>query len=212
MSNQVTSKMGWLVACVMGVFLFASGFQDGASKFGVVDVNKVLRDSEKGKKLTEELQTQFNTRQGLLEFVAANPTISAEQASKLRELSVKLNTTAAEKTEIENIKKAVVADENKFASLGQKADLTEGERAELEDLGTRRRNAQGMLGRWQQEFTQELQTLELEKQADLVDKVKSIVQDAAKKGGYTMVFQTNVAIYGANDLTDEATKALNAAP
>lgn len=210
MNNKMFSQAGWLVAGAMGVFLLASGFEQATPKFGVVDVSKILADSTKGKALKEELTTAFNDRQGLLEFVATNPTISGENATKLRELTVKAGATAADKTEMENIKKAAQADEKKFEQLGQKATLSDAERTELESLGTRRRNAQGLLSRWQQDFMQELNQLEATKQTALLETVRKIVQDVSKKEGYTVVFQTNVAIYGANDLTDESTKALNA--
>ena len=210
MTNKLTSHAGWLVAGAMGVFMMTSGFQAGTAKFGVVDVTKVIMDSTAGKALKEDLTSQFNIRQGLMEFVSTNPVITGEQATKLRELSLKAGATAADKTEVENIKKAVQSDQKKFESLGLKGELTEKERSELEDLGARRRNAQGILQRWEQEFTRDLGQVEADKQGALLDSVKAVIQSEGKKQGYTVVFQSNVAIYSANDLTDEIVKALNA--
>lgn len=210
MKSSMFSHAGWLVAGALGVVMLAGGFNQAAPKFGVVDMAKILSESTKGKTLKDELTNQFNIRQGLLEFVATNPTISTENATKLRELSVKAGATAAERTEIDTIKKAAQADEKTFETLGQKATLSDAERSQLEDLGTRRRNAQGLLQRWQQDFMQELNELEASRQNALIDEVRVVVQEVSKKEGYTVVFQTNVAIYGANDLTDESTKALNA--
>lgn len=210
MKTNIVSHAGWLIAAALGTLMLAGGFQDGAAKFGVVDMSKIMNDSADGKKLKDELQTQFNVRQGLLEFIAANPTITPEQATKLRDLSIKPNATAADKAEIENIKKQVVADTKRFESLGQKATLSEAERADLEDLGARRRNAGNLVSRWQQEFSQEISNVETDRQGALVDKVKVAVNSVAKKQGYTVVFQSNVAVYGANDLTAEAIKAVDA--
>lgn len=209
-NKTIFRNFGWLVAGMLGVTMVASGFQAGATKFGVVDITKVLSDSTAGKSLKDDLTNEFNIRQGLLEFVNTNRTITAENAKKLRELSTKAGATAADKQAADDLKKAVLADQKKYDTLAQKSDLTEGERSELTDLGTRVRNTQGLLGQWQQEFSQELDNMQASKQADLVDTVKGVVQEVAKKDGYTVVFQSNVAVYCANDITDATTKALNA--
>lgn len=39
---------------------------------------------------------------------------------------------------------------------------------------------------------------------------KAALQEVAKKGGYTVILNGQVAPYGANDITDEAIKALDA--
>lgn len=210
-NTNIASQAGWLVALGLGVMMFTSGFQDNSSKMGVVDMNKVMNDAAAGKKLKDELTSQFNDRQGLLEFVAANPTITNEQANRLRELSLKAGATAAEKTEVENLKKAVIADFKRYETLGQKQTITEKERADLEDLGSRRKNAGNLLQRWQQDFANEITNHEAEQQEILANKVKKAVTDYGKKQGFTLVFQTSSAIYGANDITAEAIKAVDAA-
>ncbi len=211
MKLNVAPQAGWIVAAALGAFVVTTGFQDNSPKFGVVDMNKVMNDATAGKKLKDDLQSQFNDRQGLLEFVAANPTLTSEQANKLRELSLKSGATAAEKTEVENLKKLIVADFKRYEALGQKQTITEKERADLEDLGSRRKNAGNLLQRWQQDFANEITNHEADQQNLLAEKVKKSVTELSKKQGYSLVFQTSSAIYGANDLTADSIKAVDAA-
>lgn len=211
MQKAFSNYAGWMVAGVLGVMMLSSGFQASQVKFGVVDVTKAVNDSKKGKAFVENLQAEFNKRRGLLDFVQTNKAIDSEKANRLRELSVKAGPTAAETAEIDAIKKEATDAEKKFDTLSRKQTLTEAERAELDDLGQRRRNADNILAGWQRDMTDEFSQLEASNRQALLEEARVSIQEVGKKQGYTMVFESNVAIYGANDITGEATKALDAA-
>ena len=203
------SGLGWLVAGMMAVTLMASGFQNGAQKMGVVDMQKILSESKAGKKVRDDMTVQVNLRQGLLEFINTNKVVTRDQADKLKTLTLKANATQADKDELERIKTAVRNETKKFEGLFVKASLTDSERAEFNQLNERKREAEALLGVWNNEFSQDLNVMQDEMLANVLTKARDAVQAVGKKEGYTVVFPTTVAIYASNDLTDAAIKAVD---
>jgi Skp family chaperone for outer membrane proteins len=47
------------------------------------------------------------------------------------------------------------------------------------------------------------------KQADVLNKARGAVQKVGKRDGYTLVMESNVAPYGATDVTDDALKVMD---
>ncbi len=187
-----------------------SGFQVGADKFGVVDLNKVIQQSDLGKANTQSLNAALSSRRGLMEFVNTYQVLTTEQAQRLRELTVKANITDAEKAEMEKIKNDVKASDGKFKELNQKAQLTDADRQLLQDFNGRAQTMSKVLERWNQEFTDEVSQLQQQLQTATIDKARLAVGQVAKGQGYTLVFESAMAIYGANDLTEASVKAMNA--
>jgi Skp family chaperone for outer membrane proteins len=202
---------GWLVAGALVLGMAVSGFQPAQAKFGTVDMQKILSDSATGKKIRDDMQTEFNLRQGLLEFVDTHKVLSMDQAGKLRDLTLKANPTDAEKSELQKVKDAIIADGKQYNALMVKQNITEAERTQLSEFNNRRNNIQQLLQQWNQEFSQELSELQDQKIDDVLRKARDQVQALGKKDGYSVVFPSNVAVYGANDLTDAAIKAVDAA-
>lgn len=145
-----------------------------------------------------------------MEFVNTYQVLTTEQAQRLRELTIKATITDAEKAEMEKIKNDVKASDAKFKELNQKAQLTDADRQLLQDFNGRAQTMGKVLERWNQEFTDEVSQLQQQLQTATVDKARAAVTQVAKGQGFTLVFESAVAIYGANDLTDAAVKAMNA--
>lgn len=209
--NIATNKWtGWVVAGLLGCFIAFSGFQAGAEKTGVVDLNRVLSDSEIGKKNEADLRNALALRSGLLDFISTYKVLTTDQANKLRDLTLKPNPTDADKAEIERIKKEVIAADAKRNELLQKANPTEADRLQLQDYNNRSNTMAELLARWNQEFQNELDQLESQVRATTVNKAKETVKEVSKAQGFTIVLESTVAPYGANDITDATIKALNA--
>ena len=73
---------GWVVAIGLAAVMFGGAFQGGAQKFGVIDIERVIRES----KLTAEVQTKLNLeltkRQDILDFMKSYDVMTADQAEK----------------------------------------------------------------------------------------------------------------------------------
>ncbi len=210
MSTKATAMAGWIVAAGLAGTMLAGGFKSPQDKVGVVDMEKVVFESDLGKKNADSLDEAVKARQGVLDFVRTHRVVTAEQAQRLRQLSVKADVTAAEKQELEKVKSDVVAAARDFDALNQKPSPTEADRAKLTDYNTRAQNAQVLLEDWSQQFQQELQALKDQMIADSAKRANDLLKDIAAKEGYTVIFAApRTALYGTNDLTDRVAKALD---
>ncbi|MBS1704499.1 MAG: OmpH family outer membrane protein [Armatimonadetes bacterium] len=201
---------GWLVAAVLLGIMAGLGFQGSTEKTGVVDLNRVVSDSDMGKKASKQIQDAYAVRDGLLTFVSTYMLLTTDQAAKLRDLTLKPTPTEADKNEIDRIKKDVMDADKKRTELLQKATPTEAERLALQDYANRSKTMSQTLDRWQQEFQSELSQMEQTVRESTLAAVRTTLKDMAKQQGYSVVLESTVAPYGANDLTEGLIKALNA--
>lgn len=204
--------MGWVVAAGLGVTILASGFLSGADKFGVVDLNKAVQDSEMGKKNKEALDAMVTARKGVIEFLDTQQVATEEQAQKIKNLSLKATLSESEKKDLEKAKEDVINANKNFTVLNQKQSPTEEDRRLLGEYNRSIERTRNLVQTWGGQFQEELQL----KQADLINdsvrRADAAIRDVSKKDGYTVVFSSpGAAVYGANDLTEAVTKALNAA-
>ncbi len=211
MNSKKLSYAGWIVAaCLVGV-MFGSGFQGAADKTGTVDLNKAVQDSELGKKNREALDAAVNSRKAIIEFMQTRRVLTLEQAQKLKTLSIKSPLTDAEKKDLDKVKDDVISASKNFDALNQKPNPTEEDRNLLQEYNSRIQNTGGLIQDWGNQFSQELEQLQNQMISDSVKKADVAIKEVAKRDGYTVVFSSpGAAVYGANDLTEAVTKALNA--
>ena len=186
------------------------GFQGGSEKSAVVDVQKVVEQSEFGKQNQVTFNEMKTGREAVLEFIDTYRVLTADQAQKIRDLSLKVGITAPEKAELERVKADVIAADKKSKELSQKSNLTPEERTLIEDYARRSQAMEATAQRWFREFTTEMQTWADKQKLASVDKARVAIQEVGKAGAYSIVFEVGVAPYGANDITDSALKAMNA--
>lgn len=208
--NLKNPALGWIAASLIGGFTFLSGFQGSAEKTGVIDLNKVIQQSELGKSNTKKLNDALSLRRGLIDFLTTYMVLTTEQAEGLRQLTLKAAQTEADKAQIEKIKKDVIESDKKRQDLMSKSTLTETDKQLLQDYSQRARINEERAGTWDKEFSLELNELRDQLQQDTINQAKGTLAETAKAQGYTTVLESTVAPYGANDLTDATVKALNA--
>ncbi len=196
-------------AAIMGVFI-AVGFQDGAAKFGVIDMAKVVEGSDFGKQNQADFTAMKTSREGVLEFIDQYRVLTVEQATKIKDLSIKPNLTSGEKAELESAKAAVIASFNKNKELALKANLTPEERNLIEEYARNSANMEQTAQRWLRDFTTELQAWADKQKVESLNRARAAVQEVAKGQGYTLIFEVGIAPYGANDITEASLKAMNA--
>lgn len=202
-------QAGWMVAAGLLGVIVAGGAQPGASKEGIVDLSRVMQESKVGIKSTETLRNAYTARNSLMEFIGTQLVVTTEQANKLRTLSLKETITEAEKTELEKLKDEIKAAAKNFNDLNQKSNPTDADRNLLQDYNNRIQTIRRVLEDWNDEFTAELTQLEQRLRQQTINVARDAVRELGKKQGYTVIFESQIAPYGANDLTDAATKALN---
>lgn len=211
MRNHIFDRLGWVIACGLLAVLALVGFQGANEKTGVIDMNKALQDSALGVAHTKRLNDELKLRKDLLDFVNTYKVLTMEQAQRLRELSLKPNATEQDKRDLEKIRQDVIASDRKRNELSQKSGLTEADRALLQDYANRAQTMAATMERWNDEFSRELSELEQNLSNEAVDKARAALNQVAKGQGFTIVFESRLAPYAANDLTDATIKAMNAA-
>lgn len=208
--NQNSNKFGWILAAVLGGILLGSGFQDAATKLGVVDITSVIEQSKFGKDGQAEFAGMKASREGLLEYANTYRIMTVEQSTRIKDLSLKPNRTAEETSEMERIKADIQATEKRNKELITKATLTPEERTLLEEYAKRSASMETVASRWYSDFMGELQIWADKRKIDSVAKARVAIQEAAKAQGFTIIFEIGIAPYGANNLTDAALKAMDA--
>ncbi len=203
--------LGWIVAAAFCGVAVAGGFQGPTEKTGVVDISKIVEQSDYGKANQDTFAQMKAAREGLLEFIDSNRVLTTEQAQRLHDLTVKPMLTPEEKAENDRIRADVVAGNKRWTELATKSNLTPEERTLLDDYAKRSQAMNDYAQRLFREFTSDMQTWADKQKIASVEKARVAIQQVAKAGGYSVVFEVGVAPYGANDLTDDSLKAMNAA-
>lgn len=211
MKKEKLALSGWVVAALLAGIVFGGGFQGAQDKLGVVDLNKAVQESEMGKKNREELDSMVTARKNIIEFMQLHRVLTREQANKLKTLSLKATLTDAEKKDLTKVQEDVKAAHTNFDAMNQKPSPTEDERNLLQQYNGFIQDTNALVQDWGGQFSAELEQKQSQMIQDSVKKADQAIKDVSKKEGYTIVFsQPAAAVYGANDLTEAVTKALNA--
>jgi Skp family chaperone for outer membrane proteins len=203
------NKLGWVFAAAMGAVLIGSGFQGPSEKTGVVDISKVVEDSEFGKQSQETFRVMKTSREAVLEFIDDHRVLTQEQAVRLKDLSLKTNATDADKSALETLRAEIMLSGKRSMELAQKPSLTAEERTLLEEYARRSQTMEQVAQRWFREFSSEMQGWADKQKLASLDRARGAIQEVARQQGFTVVFEVGIAPYGANDLTSAALQAMN---
>lgn len=201
--------LGWVVAAGLAVVAATAGFQGSTTKIGVVDMTQVFNDSDFAKSQVDSLKALGQARQDMLQFVDSYRTFTPEQATRFHDLSIKPVPTPAEKTELDTIKKAVQTADSRLKDLQQKTSLTPAETTEMAELSRRVQTTGDVAQKWSRDANDEVEKYQQKLQKDTLDKVREAVKQVGQTGSYTIIFVTDVAPYGANNVTADALKVMN---
>jgi Skp family chaperone for outer membrane proteins len=200
---------GWMAAGLLLVTLMASGFQSAQEKVASVDITEVLQKSKLGRESNEKLRSAYQQRSDVITFIMDNPVLTAEQAQTLRNLSLKENVTAQEKQQLEAVKVEIRTAANQRASLASKAGRTAEEDALLNSLNQRVQTAGVVMEQFQQQFSEDMDRIESDLRNEAIGRVKTTTRDIARRNGFTQVFEAQVMIFAANDLTEQVIRAVD---
>jgi len=203
--------LGWIIAAAFAGIAVAGGFQAPSEKVGVVDISKIVEASDYGKSNQATFADMKAGRESLLEFIDTNRVLTTEQAQRLHDLTVKPTLSAEEKAENDRIRADVVAANKKWTELATKTSLSPEERTLLDEYAKRSQAMNDYAQRLYREFTSDMQAWADKQKIASIEKARVAIQQVAKAGGFNVVFEVGVAPYGANDLSDDALKAMNAA-
>lgn len=209
-TSSKVARLGWIAFAILGVTLFTSGFQGASDKTAVVDLTRAIEASNFGKQSEATFAAMKAQREELLSFIDTNRVLTNEQAQKLRELWVKPNLTEPEKLELDRLKADIVAAAKRSQELAGKPNISAEERTLLEDYARRSATMDQVANRWYRDFLEEMQDWSSKQKQLSFDRARQALNGVAKAQGYTLVFESGIAPFGANDLTEATIQALNA--
>lgn len=207
--KKILPQLGWVVAAGFAFTMFGGGFQPAQEKTGVVDLNKVIQDSDLGKSNTTKLNQALKSRRDLIDWLMTYNIATGEQAEEYRRLMLKEPQTEADRTAMKKIADDVASSDRRKQELLTKTTLTDADRTLLADYQQRMRVNEDRARNWENEFSQQLNELRDSLQQATINQAKASLKDVAQAQGFTTVLESTVAPYGANDLTDATIKSLN---
>ncbi len=205
-------KFGSALSLLLLGILVGGGFQAPTDKNGVVDINSMIDSSNFGKTVRENLDKMRSAREDVLGFIDSNRVLTLEQATRIRDLTLKMDRTATESAELDTIKAQVVAANKKWMELQTKGTLTPEERTLMQEYADRSQKMGDLGTRWVRDFTNDIDGWLDKQKTESASRAREAVTATAKAQGFTMVYDKAFAPYGANDLTDAALAAMNAKP
>jgi len=170
----------------------------------------VIEGSDFGKAGQQSFNKMKADRETLLQFLDTYRVLTLDQATNIRDLTLKQSRTKEEDAKLESMKADVVAQSKKWQALATKSDMSAEDRALIEDYAKRAQSMGDTLQHWYKDFSNDLTTWSDKQKIDGIAKARSAVQEVAKAQGYTIVFEASVAPYSANDLSDATLVAMNA--
>jgi Skp family chaperone for outer membrane proteins len=196
-----------VLAIGMVAVLAGSGFQGANQKIGVIDSNGVIQQIAVAKNMVEDERNMKSDRETILQFLQRYPIIKKEEAEKFKNLSIKPNKTDADKAELEKLKTTATEAVNKFKALELKSSPSQEELKQLDEYRNRKNDMGEYLQGLVKDFSDEYSSLHEKNQNALFELFKVGLAEVGKKQAFTLVLDKNVAPFGANDITDDVTKA-----
>src|ERR1700722_2827632 len=124
MNNVRFLQLGWVLFASTAAIALAGGFQGPTVKLGAVDFAKVIEASDYGKANQDTFTKMKGAREGILQFIDNNRVLTIDQATRIRDLSLKPERTKEEDAKLESLKADVVAQSKKWQALATKSDMS----------------------------------------------------------------------------------------
>jgi Skp family chaperone for outer membrane proteins len=196
-----------VLAIGMVALLAGSGFQGANQKIGVIDSNSVMQAIALAKSMVEDEKNLKTDRETVMAFLQKYPVIKKEDAEKFKTLSIKPKKTDAEKADLEKVKNVAQDAVKKFKEIELKSSPSTDELKQLDEFRNRKNEMDEYLQSLYKEFQAELAGIHDKNQGVVYDAFKSGINEVGKKQAYTLVLDKNIAPFGANDITEEVSKA-----
>jgi len=178
---------------------------------GSVDIQKILAGYNK--KATQEtaFQAVVSNYQSALQVQQANAMLSEPEQQQLGSLLLKSNRTPADESQIKALETKSQADASELIALQQKSSPTDADQARRAILAQEQQNGQQVLQSVADTYKQAIDQRNQQESDAIATEIKAAVAAVAQQRGLTLVFDSSVAIYAANDITPLVLARLNSA-
>lgn len=182
---------------------------DSGPTFGNVDLNKIQQSYNKRADLEKNLQQIGDSLSSAMKVQAASDMLTVDEQKQLGQLLVKANPSDADRAAIAKLQSQSRDLANELVGLQQKQNLSDTEKARLESLTKKQQGGKAALDQVNADYTQQVQQAQEKASNQFADIVKAAIASVAKEKNLSVVFESGVAVYTANDITDDVVKKLN---
>ena len=195
-------------ASLLGMFALTA-WQNNTQKFGVVNLGDVAEKSKLGVREKQEFEALRTKYGSLIQFLNTNKAVAREDATKIIDIWRKDAPTAAENQQLEQLKTKAQTQSEELRRLISVLNPTAEQQSRIRELSGWSQATEDVLPQLDNLLGQAMQSRANTKQQEVLDKARAAVQKVGKRDGFTMVFESQVAVYGATDLTSEALKTMD---
>jgi Skp family chaperone for outer membrane proteins len=211
-------RAGTLPVVGLALTIICSGFAavnasaaaaQSAPVFGSVDIQKALAGSTRKAQLDQQIVDLKTKLEAQFKQQVASPMLSAANQQELGTLLSKTAPTDADKARVTELQAMSQKDADELASLQQVKTPTADQTTRLGTLTKEQQDGQQVLQGVADAYNAQVQAANDKLGAQLQDTVRQAIAAVAQQKGLSVVFDSGVAYYTANDITDEVTKRLN---
>lgn len=200
----------FVISGIVIAFLSVAAFQNNTMKLGVVDLSKVAEDSKLGKRKKAEFDARRNQMAALLQFVNENRVMTRAQGNQLKTLMLLPSPSPTQAEDLKKLQDTIRAQKAELDTLMRKVGPTQAELQRANELSAMLNEAGEMAREWNQDFGTDMSQLAQQSQQEVIDKARVAAQKVGQRGGFTVVFEAGVAVYAANDVTQDAIRQMDA--
>jgi Skp family chaperone for outer membrane proteins len=177
--------------------------------FGSVDLSKVLAGYKKKAALDEQIQALSQKLDAQFKQQVGSDMLSKDDQDKLTALLSKPDIGDADKAQITALQQQSAKDAQELAALQQKQNPSADDTARMQALTAQHQAGQQALQDTADAYKAQVQTEQDRLSAQLSATVRTAIGEVAKDHGLMMVFDAQITVYSANDISDDVLARLN---
>lgn len=177
--------------------------------FGSVDLNKILAGYKKKANLDQQIQALSQKLDAQFKQQVGSDMLSKGDQQKLTTLLNKPNVGDADRAQITALQQQSTRDAAELVALQQKANPSAADTARLQALTQQHQAGQQALQDTADVYKAQVQAEQERLSAQLSATVRTAIGQVAKDRGLMMVFDAQITVYSANDISDDVLARLN---
>ena len=181
----------------------------GMPVFGSVDINKLQTQSTRKGKYDAELHALAAKLDATFKAQATSLMLSSADQNELGTLLNNPRPTDSDRARITALETKAAQASQQLIDLQQKKDPTPADTAQLGTLTDLSNNGQKIVQAIGDGYQAQLKKLSDDDNAAFTQSVKDAINAAAQQRGLSVVFTSDIAVYTANDITDDVIKRIN---
>jgi Skp family chaperone for outer membrane proteins len=179
--------------------------------FGSVDVGQILNESKARQRDVAELNELVATLRGVMQQLVESGArfLTDDRIKTLAGLYEKKAPTEADKKAIADLENQAAAKSADKRRLENTASPTDEQKKQYTDLTDSEQKGQQALKNVNDDFAKRVDAREVELTNKTVATIRGVVAKVAQDKGLSVVFDSKVAVYTANDITADVIKQIN---